>query len=185
MLIGFTVMQHAFAGGAFAPGLLTDTERKALALTGSGDVVWDWDVPADRIYVSPEADTLLGVKRGTLDGPASRWLDLVHVLDRDRFRTALDAVIDHRRGRVGQEFRIRAADGHYMWLNLKARPVVGSDGEVVRCVGTISDVTEQKTCGGTSPARCGARQSHRPAQSRALPRPAGGGADLRAGRTPR
>jgi diguanylate cyclase (GGDEF)-like protein/PAS domain S-box-containing protein len=145
MLIGFTVMQHAFAGGAFAPGLLTDTERKALALTGSGDVVWDWDVPADRIYVSPEADALLGVKRGTLDGPASRWLDLVHPLDRDRFRTALDAVIDHRRGRVSQEFRIRAGDGHYMWLCLKARPVVGSDGEVVRCVGTISDVTEQKT----------------------------------------
>jgi diguanylate cyclase (GGDEF)-like protein/PAS domain S-box-containing protein len=145
MLIGFTVMQHAFAGGAFAPGLMSDTERKALALTGSGDIVWDWDVPADRIYVSGDADALLGVKRGTLDGPASRWLDLVHVLDRDRFRTALDAVIDNRRGRVSQEFRIRAQDGHYVWLSLKARPVVGSDGEVVRCVGTISDITEQKT----------------------------------------
>jgi len=144
MLIGFTVMQHAFSGGAFAPGLMTDTERKALALTGSGDIVWDWDVPADRIYVSVEADQLLGLKRGTLDGPASRWLDLVHVLDRDRFRTALDAVIDLRRGRVTQDFRIRAEDGHYLWLNLKARPVVGSDGEVVRCVGTICDVTEQK-----------------------------------------
>jgi diguanylate cyclase (GGDEF)-like protein/PAS domain S-box-containing protein len=145
MLIGFTVMQHAFAGGAFAPGLLSDTERKALALTGSGDIVWDWDVPADRIYVSADADALLGVKRGSLDGPASRWLDLVHVLDRDRFRTALDAVIDNRRGRVCQEFRIRANDGHYVWLSLKARPVVGSDGEVVRCVGTICDITEQKT----------------------------------------
>jgi diguanylate cyclase (GGDEF)-like protein/PAS domain S-box-containing protein len=145
MLIGFTVMQHAFAGGAFAPGLLSDTERKALALTGSGDIVWDWDVPADRIYVSPEAEAMLGVKRGMLDGPASAWLDLVHVVDRERFRTALDAVIDNRRGRVSQEFRIRAGDGHYMWLSLKARPVVGSDGEVVRCVGTISDITEQKT----------------------------------------
>src|SRR5262249_37311324 len=111
MLIGFTVMQHAFAGGAFAPGLLTAPERQPLALTGSGDVVWDWDVPADRIFVSPEADAMLGVKRGTLDGPAARWLELVHVLDRDRFRTALDAVIDHRRGRVSQEFRIRAGDG--------------------------------------------------------------------------
>nr|WP_307437149.1 EAL domain-containing protein [Labrys monachus] len=145
MLIGFTVMQHAFAGSAFAPGLMTDTERKALALTGSGDVVWDWDVPADRIYVSPEADQLLGVSPGALDGPASGWLELVHMFDRDRFRTALDAVIDQRRGRVSQDFRIRASDGHYMWLNLKARPVVGSDGEVVRCVGTISDITEQKT----------------------------------------
>src|SRR5262249_39726713 len=31
------------------------------------------------------------------------------------------------------------------WLTLKARPVVGSDGEVVRLVGTLTDVTEFKT----------------------------------------
>ena len=31
VLIGFTVMQHAFAGGAFAQGLMNDTERRALA----------------------------------------------------------------------------------------------------------------------------------------------------------
>ncbi len=145
MLIGFTVMQHAFAGGAFTPGLMTDSERKALALTGSGDIVWDWDVPSDRIFVSPEAAQLLGLKKGALNGPASGWLDLIHVHDRDRFRTALDAVIDQRRGRVAQDFRVRAHDGHYMWLQLRARPVVGSDGEVARCVGTITDITEQRT----------------------------------------
>src|SRR5262245_56771361 len=33
---------------------------------------------------------------------------------------------------------------HYLWLALKARPVVGSDGEVVRLVGTLTDVTEFK-----------------------------------------
>ncbi|MFN8828683.1 MAG: EAL domain-containing protein [Labrys sp. (in: a-proteobacteria)] len=144
MLIGFTVMQHAFAGGAFAPGLMTDSERKALALTGASDIVWDWDVPADSIFVSAEAAQVLGLKKGALNGPASGWLDLIHVHDRDRFRTALDAVIDQRRGRINQEFRIRAHDGHYLWLLLRARPVIGSDGEVARCVGTITDITEQK-----------------------------------------
>ena len=78
MLIGFTVMQHAFAGSAFAPGLMTDTERKALALTGSGDVVWDWDVPADRIYVSPEAEPVARRGAGCARWAASGWLELVH-----------------------------------------------------------------------------------------------------------
>ena len=56
MLIGFTVMQHAFAGGGFAQGFVSDTERRALALSGAGDIVFDWDVAADRIFVSPEVE---------------------------------------------------------------------------------------------------------------------------------
>ena len=40
---------------------------------------------------------------------------------------------------------MRTADGHYLWFALRARPVVGSDGEVVRLVGTLTDVTEVKT----------------------------------------
>src|SRR6185503_4553551 len=89
MLIGFTVMQHAFAGG-ITHNIVTDVERRALALTGAGDMIWDWDVSSDRVYTSPETELLLGIKRGGLDGPASRWLDVLHTLDRDRFRAALD-----------------------------------------------------------------------------------------------
>ena len=143
MLIGFTVMQHAFAGG-ITHGIVSDVERRALALTGAGDMIWDWDVSADKIFTSPETEHILGLKRGALEGPAAAWLDVLHPLDRDRFRASLDGVIEQRRGRLTQDFRLRTADGHYTWFTLKARPVVGSDGEVVRLVGTLTDVTEFK-----------------------------------------
>src|SRR5215469_277483 len=143
MLIGFTVMQHAFAGGV-TTGIVSDVERRALALTGAGDMIWDWDVSADKVFTSPETEALLGLKRGSLEGPAARWLDVLHPLDRDRFRAVLDSVLEQRRGRLLQDFRLRTPDGHYLWFALKARPVVGSDGEVVRLVGTLSDVTEFK-----------------------------------------
>ena len=144
MLIGFTVMQHAFAGGATS-SIVSDVERRALALTGAGDMIWDWDVASDKVFTSPETETALGLKHGSLDGPAAKWLDVLHQHDRDRFRATLDSVLEQRRGRVAQDFRMRAADGHYLWFALRARPVVGSDGEVVRLVGTITDVTEFKT----------------------------------------
>ena len=144
MLIGFTVMQHAFAGGGASNGIVSDVERRALALTGSGDLIWDWDVSADKVFTSPETETLLGLKRGTLEGPAAKWLEVLHPLDQDRFRAALDSVLDQRRGRLVQDFRLRTPDGHFMWFALKARPVVGSDGEVSRVVGTLTDVTETK-----------------------------------------
>ena len=143
MLIGFTVMQHAFAGG-ITHGIVSDVERRALALTGAGDMIWDWDVSADKVFTSPEPKQLLGLKRGALEGPAARWLEVLHPLDRDRFRAALDGVLEQRRGRLMQDFRLRTPDGHYLWFALKARPVVGSDGEVVRLVGTLTDVTEFK-----------------------------------------
>jgi diguanylate cyclase (GGDEF)-like protein/PAS domain S-box-containing protein len=143
MLIGFTVMQHAFAGG-ITSGIVSDVERRALALTGAGDMIWDWDVSADRVFTSPETEALLGLKRRTLEGPAARWLDVLHPLDRDRFRAVLDSVLEQRRGRITQDFRLRTSDGHYLWFAIKARPVVGSDGEVVRLVGTLTDVTEFK-----------------------------------------
>jgi diguanylate cyclase (GGDEF)-like protein/PAS domain S-box-containing protein len=143
MLIGFTVMQHAFAGG-ITHGIVSDVERRALALTGAGDMIWDWDVSADKVFTSPETEHLLGLKRGVLEGPAAQWLDILHPLDRDRFRASLDSVVEQRRGRLTQDFRLHTADGHYLWFTLKARPVVGSDGEVVRLVGTLTDVTDFK-----------------------------------------
>lgn len=145
MLIGFTVMQNAFAGGALAHGIVSDAERRALALTGGGDMIFDWDVPADNIYVSPEAEVQLGLKRGALGGPVATWINAVHSQDRDRFRTVLDTVLEQRRGRIGQDFRLRAADGHYLSFLVKARPVVAADGEVVRIIGTLTDVTDSRT----------------------------------------
>jgi diguanylate cyclase (GGDEF)-like protein/PAS domain S-box-containing protein len=144
MLIGFTVMQHAFAGG-ITHGIVSDVERRALALTGAGDLIWDWDVSADKVFTSPETEHMLGLKRGSLEGPAAAWLEVLHPLDRDRFRASLDGVVEQRRGRLTQDFRLRTADGHYLWFALKARPVVGSDGEVVRLVGTLTDVNDFKT----------------------------------------
>ena len=145
MLIGFTVMQHAFAGGTVAHGAIDDVERRALALVGSGDMVWDWDVVRDQIWVSPEVEDILALEPGSLEAPARDWLEYLHPQDRDRFRSTLDAVIEKRRGRVSLTFRLRALDGQFHWFTLRCRPVLATDGEVARCVGTLLDVTEIKT----------------------------------------
>ncbi len=144
MLIGFTVMQNAFAAGGLAQGAVSDIERKALALTGAGDIVFDWDVTADHVHVSQEAEQTLGVRPGSLDGPASDWFEVLHPFDQDRYSACLDTVLEQRRGRIHLEFRLRGEDGNYVWVILKARPVVGADGEVIRVVGTLADITETK-----------------------------------------
>ncbi|MGE6740962.1 EAL domain-containing protein [Allorhizobium pseudoryzae] len=144
LLIGFTVMQHAFAGGAYQQGLFSDLERQSLALMGSGDTVWDWDVARDRLVTTPDISLRLGLQPGSMHGPVRNWLPRLHPDDRDRFKATLDVLLEQRKGRLNHEFRIRAEDGHFHWLQIRARPVLGSNGEIIRCVGTIIDVTEPK-----------------------------------------
>jgi diguanylate cyclase (GGDEF)-like protein/PAS domain S-box-containing protein len=141
LMIAFTVMQNVFSSSSVASGAVPDAERKALAFVGGGDLLFDWDVSDDHLHVSPELEMHLGLERGALDGRASAMIEIIHPADRDRYRAALDAMIEQRRGRIGQDFRLMARDGSTVWYRLKARPVVNRDGEVVRIVGSFADVT--------------------------------------------
>jgi diguanylate cyclase (GGDEF)-like protein/PAS domain S-box-containing protein len=145
MLIGFTVMQFAFSGSGGGAEYAADTERRSLAMTGSGEAIFDWDVVNDEISGADSLEGQLGLKRGALEGPAAGWLDVLHPLDRDRYTLALDGLLQQRSGRINHDLRLRGSDGHYFWYVLKARPVVSADGEVVRVIGSLGDVTEIKS----------------------------------------
>jgi diguanylate cyclase (GGDEF)-like protein/PAS domain S-box-containing protein len=145
MLIGFTVMQFAFSGARGGGEGGIDAERRSLAMAGSGEAIFDWNVVSDEITGGEALESQLGLRRGALEGPASGWLEVLHPLDRDRYSLALDGLLHQRSGRINHELRLRGADGHYFWYMLKARPVVSADGEVVRVVGSLADVTELKS----------------------------------------
>jgi len=144
LLLCFTVMQHAFTGGAFAQGLVSDSERSALALTGAGDILWDWDVNRDRITADYKISNILKREFKLFNTSPLNWQKLLHPNDRDRFASTLSAIIEHKRGRISQAFRMRDGDGHYQWFQLRARPMLDTVGEVSRCIGTLSDITDQK-----------------------------------------
>lgn len=144
MLLGFTAVQHAFSEGQVSIGTLSEVERRALALTGSGDFVFDWNIDRDRVTVSDELAIRLGEKRGALRGAIKRWLDRLHADDRDRFRTAFDTLVELRRGKVSADIRIAGHDGTYRSFRMRVKPVLGGDGQVNRIVGTLQDVTEDR-----------------------------------------
>lgn len=144
LLLSFTVMQHAFAGGGVNQGLFSDLERQALAVMGTDNIVWDWDAARDKVITSPDLSVFLGSAAKNLAGPMRNWLPSMHADDRDRFRMALDYILDKRGGRLDQTFRLRSGDGQYHWFSLHARPVIGNDGEIIRCAGMMEDITKTR-----------------------------------------
>ena len=148
MLIGFTVMQNAFSGsnvshvrgGVFrAPRFGDDRLRRRY------DV--DWDVDLDQIHVSSEIEAELGPQASQRSGKTRRFAARNAAADGSRPLQggAPAGCCSSAAGRINQDFRLRAADGHYFWFHMKARPVVNSEGEVIRVISALSDVTEIET----------------------------------------
>jgi PAS domain S-box-containing protein len=111
----------------------------------------------DRVY------EYSGAALGALDGTG--WVEMVHPDDRDaagqRWAAALLA------GEVYQtEFRLRRADGLYRWHLARALPIRDTDGQIVRWIGTNTDIEDQKTAAGAL-ATLNATLEHRVAEQSA------------------
>ncbi len=67
LLIGFTVMQHAFAGGALHQGLFSDLERQALACPDRATRLWTGMCCAIASSPSPMSASRLGWRPTALE----------------------------------------------------------------------------------------------------------------------
>lgn len=82
-----------------------------------------------------------GAQPGTLDGQG--WAGIVHPEDVAAAASAWQSAVE--RGTHYQiEFRLRRADGAWRWHLTRAVPLTSSSGQIVRWVGTNTDVDDQK-----------------------------------------
>jgi PAS domain S-box-containing protein len=121
-------------------------ERYALAMEGANEGHWDWDVAADRLFLSPRMKVLDGRGPHISPGSGTAWLRDVdmHPEDRTRFDAALEEHFTGRSPRFECEFRIRHASADWHWLSARGRSSFGADGKPSRFVGSAIDITEQK-----------------------------------------
>ena len=61
-------------------------ERYALAMEGANEGHWDWDVPADRLFLSPRMKVLDGQSIDTAVGSGVEWMRRIAMHDEDRPR---------------------------------------------------------------------------------------------------
>lgn len=145
VLFAFAAAYHAQGGRRRADvGTLRSEQRHAFALTGARQGVWDWDITADTLYVSPSVEALLGLDAGSLGGNEVSWREHMHPADRETYRNALNAYIGRGNVAFVLEFRMRHSDGAFRWIALGASCIAGPEGFANRCVGTVSDITPRK-----------------------------------------
>ncbi len=143
--MSFSLAQFAFDHGVSSYQFMRDSGRRALALAGSEQAVWDWHVHDGSLFVGSELERALGLTPGTIGGSdLGRWLDIIHPADRAVYVSSVEGAERRGRGSFAQDFRLRRADGSYRWFMLRARAMIGEDGSVIRLIGTLADVTADK-----------------------------------------
>jgi PAS domain S-box-containing protein len=122
-------------------------QRYALAMEGANEGHWDWDVPADRLFLSPKMKMLSGEPADSKIGSRAAWLArmVMHPDDVPRFETALKNHFQGLTPHYECEYRVRQPDGEWRWLLARGRCLVDPDGKPFRFVGSAIDITAQKT----------------------------------------
>jgi diguanylate cyclase (GGDEF)-like protein/PAS domain S-box-containing protein len=120
-------------------------DRYALAIKGSRDAVWDWDIQANEIYFSPRYSEMLGERAASVADP-ELWYARAPAEERGLLRAALANVICGERSQFSQEFRLRHADGSYRWFLMRGAVVRDARGRARRMAGFLTDITEIKLC---------------------------------------
>jgi PAS domain S-box-containing protein len=121
-------------------------ERYALAMEGANEGHWDWDVPADRLFLSPRMKVLDGQSPDSPVASGSEWMRRIAVHEEDRPRVEA-AMQDHLAGRVPRfecEYRVHYPNGEWHWLLARGRCSFDAAGKPSRFVGSAMDITEQK-----------------------------------------
>jgi diguanylate cyclase (GGDEF)-like protein/PAS domain S-box-containing protein len=118
-------------------------ERFRLAVDGSNDGIWDWDVTADALYCSPRWKLMIGLSPDDRVSTLEEWLDLADEEDRPALQQAIHAHLTSERSHFEIEYRMRHVDGSFRWVHCRGI-AERENGAAVRLAGSQTDITEQR-----------------------------------------
>jgi diguanylate cyclase (GGDEF)-like protein/PAS domain S-box-containing protein len=120
-------------------------ERYALAVRGTNDGLWDWDLRSGRVYFSPRWKAMVGGDDGTIGDSPDEWLSRLHPDDAPRVRAKIEAHLEGRTPRFEDEHRLLHRDGSYRWFLSRGFAVRGADGKAHRMAGAQTDTTDRRS----------------------------------------
>jgi len=125
--------------------LRVSEERYALAVRGTNDGLWDWDLRSGRVYFSPRWKAMVGGNDESVTDSPDEWFSRLHPDDAERVRAKLDAHLEGRTTRFEDEHRLVHRDGSYRWFLSRGFAARTADGKPYRMAGAQTDTTDRRS----------------------------------------
>jgi PAS domain S-box-containing protein len=124
--------------------LRENEERFRLAVEGTRDGLWDWNLLTDEAYHSDQFERMLGYEPGELPNTSAAWSDLLHPDDQALFFDDVEAYLQGETESYESTFRMRTKDGSWRWITGRGKALFDETGRATRFIGFNTDVTEQR-----------------------------------------
>lgn len=118
-------------------------ERFFLAVRGSQDGIWDWDLENGELYLSPHWKEMLGYEDDELENEYKTFEELLHPEDKDFVLNEYNEYLQKKSENYSAEFRMRHKDGHYIWILARGKALFDSEGKAYRMAGSHTDITSR------------------------------------------
>lgn len=126
-----------------AEELAATRERYQLALRGSNDGIWDWDLLNQQCFYSSRWFEQLEIHDQGEHTPQT-WFDRVYEPDRKRLSLAIRNYLQGGEWHFECEYRIRSGSGAHRWMIARGMATFDEHGNPLRFAGSQTDMTERR-----------------------------------------
>lgn len=130
--------------------LQASKERFTLAVRGSSDGIWDWDIAQNAVYFSPRFREMLGYsnevsyEENYINSSGFNYIfESTHEDDLESFIFALNEHFEYKKP-FHHECRLKTNNGDYPWFLIRGQATWNEEQKPIRMAGSLTDITERK-----------------------------------------
>ena len=124
--------------------LFISQQRYQLAVDGSRDGIWDWDLNSGEIIYSARWKEMIGYGDDVLTPTIDTFFSFLHPDDKARVQATIAQHLSGETPVYQTEFRLHHKDGSWRWILSRGTALRDAQGKPYRMAGSHTDITEQK-----------------------------------------
>jgi PAS domain S-box-containing protein len=150
--VDVTTILYKDEGGTFGFTVLDDIsglkqhqetqKRLNVALKYSRTAVWELDLRSREVFRSPDHDEIFGYQQRQEHWTLESYYPHIMEDDLPAFKTAIKQI--DANGGMDVQVRLARTGGTLQWLNMKGKTEADDNGEAIRLIGVINDITKDK-----------------------------------------
>jgi len=118
--------------------------RLEIAVNGTKDGLWDWNLETGELYFSPQWKKQLGYADDELENTIETWVSHVHPDDKEKTISDYTLNMEGESDFYENIHRLRHKDGSWVWILDRGQSQFDVNGKAIRMVGFHTDITQQK-----------------------------------------
>lgn len=119
-------------------------ERYDIVAKATSDTIWDWQLKSDRVIWNKGIQGVFGYKKNEVGNDSNWWFSRIHPEDSLNMSVKLYSFIDTKTEKWQREYRFQCADGSFKHVLDRGFLLTDTDGNAVRMIGAIQDITQRK-----------------------------------------